>query len=145
MCVSRNTLCHLFLYIILTDNMSLDLAGPNNTLLRCTVNVTSNPGFVLSILCDGQKTQSIGPDLGSHGMNLSYVSLSETVRVVGNDGKYECQLHLNKHLITSRSFEILVGNDLAPLIGKDFIQCNVIVLAKCETKQSYIDIIMINA
>lgn len=109
--------------------MSFDLAGPNSTQLMCAVNVSSHPGVVLSILCDGQKNKSINSDPVSHGMNLSYVSLSETVRVEGNDGKCECRLHLNNHLITSRSFENLVGKDLAPLTGKDFIPCNIAVLA----------------
>lgn len=114
--------------------MSLEPVGPNNTLLRCAVNVTSHPGFVLSILCDGQKTQSTGSDLGSDGTNLTYVTLSETVREEGDDGKYECLLHLNKHLITSRSFEKLVGKDTdrsthTPLTGEDFIQRIIAVLA----------------
>lgn len=127
--MSHKTFCLVFLSILLTDNVSLDLAGPNNTLLRCTVNVTSHPGFVLSILCDGQKTKSIDSDPGSHGVNLPYVSLSETVRVEGDDGKYECRLHLNRHLVTNRSFESYVGKGAAPMTGKDFNQCNIAVLA----------------
>lgn len=121
MCVTHNTLCHLFLYIIPTDNMALNLTGPNSTLLRCTVNVTSHPGFALSILCDGQKTQSVESNPGGHGIKVPYVSLSETVRVEVDNGTCECRLHLNNNLITSRSFENLVEKDHAPLMGKHFI------------------------
>lgn len=137
MCLSHKTLCHLFVCIILADNLFLDLTGPNNTLLRCTVNVTSHPGFVLSILPNGQKPQGIGSHPGNHSTDLPCVSLSDTLRVEGYGGKYECQLHLNKHLIASRSFDSLMAKYFPPLTGKDFIHGNFIVLAKCQTKKCY--------
>lgn len=105
--------------LLIYDNLFLDLTAPNNTLLRCTVNVTSHPGFVLSILHNGQKPQSIGSDPGNHSTDLPYVSLSDTIRVEGYGGKYECQLHLNKHLITSRSFDSLMAKYSPPLTGEN--------------------------
>lgn len=105
--------------LLIYDKMFLDLTGTNNTMLRCTVNVTSHPSFVLSIVCNGQKPQRIGSDPGNYRGDLSYVSLTETVQVEGDDGRYECQLHLNKHLITSRSFDSLMGKKFPPLTGEN--------------------------
>lgn len=114
---------------LLTDNMAFNLSGLNDTLLRCTVNVSPDPGFVLSILHDGEKPQTVATAPGSHNADLPYVSLSETVCLRG-DGKYECQLHLNKHLITKRTFYYFPGNNLPPQPVKDSCRHICFALAK---------------
>lgn len=114
---------------LLPDNMAFNLTGLNDTLLRCTVSVSPDPGFVLSILHNGEKPQTDATAPGNHNADLPYVSLSETVRLRG-DGKYECQLHLNKHLVTKSTFHYFTGNNLPPQPVKDSCRHVCFALAK---------------
>ncbi|XP_030249865.1 uncharacterized protein LOC115567416 isoform X3 [Sparus aurata] len=85
------------------DTMTFNLSGHNNSLL-CEVNVTHDPGFVLTVFHDGYKLQT--GDSSASGDSYSYlpfVTLSEAVLLRSN-GTYECQLHLNEDLITASIF-----------------------------------------
>lgn len=93
--------------------MTVHLTGHNNSLLRCEVNVTWDPGFVLSVLYDGCKLQPVdSAPLRDTGAALPYVTLSETVSL-RSEGEYECQLHLNEQLITKSIFNYQPGNNLS--------------------------------
>ncbi|XP_070822851.1 uncharacterized protein [Chaetodon trifascialis] len=89
--------------LMVYDAMTFNLTSHNDSLLWCEVNVTPDPGFVLSIFHDGHKPQSVDSAPRDNGTALPYVTLSESVSVK-SEGKYECQLHLNKDLITKSIF-----------------------------------------
>ncbi|XP_034467739.1 uncharacterized protein LOC117777218 isoform X1 [Hippoglossus hippoglossus] len=89
------------------DAMTFNLAAPNDSLLHCEINVTREPGFVLSIDHNGHKTQSVDSAPGVPVVARPYVTLSETISLRGG-GKYECQLHLNKDLITKSILHLLL-------------------------------------
>ncbi|XP_060937949.1 uncharacterized protein LOC133014700 [Limanda limanda] len=91
------------------DAMTFNLTAHNDSLLRCEINVTQDSGFVLSIVKNGSKTQSVDSAPGVPAVARPYVTLSVTISLRGG-GKYECQLHLNKDLITKSIFH-LPGND----------------------------------
>ncbi|XP_068180529.1 uncharacterized protein [Antennarius striatus] len=84
--------------LLVYDNMIFSLSGHNDSLLRCEVNVTRDPGFVLFIFHDGHKVQT--SNSAPEATALPYITLSETMSLRGK-GKYECQLHLNDNLITN--------------------------------------------
>ncbi|XP_030249864.1 uncharacterized protein LOC115567416 isoform X2 [Sparus aurata] len=89
--------------LVVHDTMTFNLSGHNNSLL-CEVNVTHDPGFVLTVFHDGYKLQT--GDSSASGDSYSYlpfVTLSEAVLLRSN-GTYECQLHLNEDLITASIF-----------------------------------------
>lgn len=91
---------HLF-----SDTVIFDLVTHNRSLLSCQVNVSADPGFVLSILYNGHKIRSGKPECWEMGCNLSVTIL------LTHGGKYECRLYLNKNLITKMvSDYILHGN-----------------------------------
>ncbi|XP_031723382.1 uncharacterized protein LOC116394439 [Anarrhichthys ocellatus] len=75
----------------------------NDSLLWCEVNVTPDPGFVLSIFHNGCKLQPADCAPGAVGAALPYVTLSKTVPL-RSKGRYECQLHQNGDLITKSIF-----------------------------------------
>ncbi|XP_068592543.1 uncharacterized protein [Cebidichthys violaceus] len=85
------------------DTMIFNLTAHNDSLLWCKVNVTPDPGFVLSIFHNGCKPQSADSAPGDAGAALPYVTLSQTVPL-RSEGEYECQLHLNGDLITKSVF-----------------------------------------
>ncbi|XP_078108443.1 protein borderless-like [Sander vitreus] len=89
--------------LMVYDTMILNLTGHNDSLLECKVNVTWDPGFVLSIFHDGCKLQPVDTAPGDADAALPYVTLSETVSL-RSKGEYECQLHLNKELVTKSIF-----------------------------------------
>ncbi|XP_035494539.2 uncharacterized protein LOC118313266 isoform X2 [Scophthalmus maximus] len=84
--------------LMIYDAMTFNLPEHNDSLLRCEVNVTRGPGFVLSILRDGRKPQTVDSAPGTAVTLLTHVTLSETVLLRGG-GEYECQLHLNEDLV----------------------------------------------
>lgn len=121
------------------DTMTFNLSGHNNSLL-CEVNVTHDPGFVLTVFHDGYKLQT--GDSSASGDSYSYlpfVTLSEAVLLRSN-GTYECQLHLNEDLITASIFHYHPpGNDLLPDLILFFMHAhNTVVLIaegrKLDTK-----------
>ncbi|XP_056261958.1 uncharacterized protein LOC130187967 [Pseudoliparis swirei] len=85
------------------DTVTFDLAAHNGSLLRCEVNVTPDPGFRLSISHNGSELQTADSEPGDARAAPHYVTLSETVPLRG-EGEYECQLHLNRDLITKSVF-----------------------------------------
>ncbi|XP_041798854.1 uncharacterized protein LOC121610688 [Chelmon rostratus] len=89
--------------LMVYDTMMFNLIGHNASLLSCEVNVTRDPGFVLSLLHDGHKPQSVDSAAGDYVTALPYVTLTQNISVWG-EGKYECQLHLNEDLITKSTF-----------------------------------------
>jgi len=96
----------------LSDTVTFDLAAHNGSLLRCEVNVTPDPGFRLSISHNGSELQTADSEPGDARAAPHYVTLSETVPLRG-EGEYECQLHLNRDLITKSVFYHLPGNNLS--------------------------------
>ncbi|XP_029307847.1 uncharacterized protein LOC115021492 isoform X2 [Cottoperca gobio] len=89
--------------LMVYDTMTFNPTGHNDSLLSCEVNVTRDPGLVLSIFHDGFKLQPVGSAPGKGGTALPFVTLSETVSP-RSKGEYECQLHLNKDLLTKSIF-----------------------------------------
>lgn len=89
--------------LMIYDTPIFTLTGHNNTMLQCEVNVTSEPGFVLSIFTDGHKSQTVNSSSRNHSAALPYITLSETILWRSTE-KYECQLHLNEDLITKSTF-----------------------------------------
>ncbi|XP_034384931.1 uncharacterized protein LOC117728233 isoform X2 [Cyclopterus lumpus] len=85
------------------DTMVFNLTAHNDSLLWCQVNMTPDPGFVLSISHNGRKLQPADSAPGDAGAALPYVTLSETIPLK-SEGEYECQLHLNRDLITKNIF-----------------------------------------
>ncbi len=85
------------------DTLIFKLTAHNDSLLRCEVNVTPVPGFVLSIHLDGRRLPTVDSALGDYNTSLLYIILSETVSM-RNEGTYECQLHLNEDLISKSIF-----------------------------------------
>lgn len=106
---------HLYFCLrLFSDTMILNLTGHNDSLLGCKVNVTWDPGFVLSIFHDGCKLQPVDTAPGDADAALPYVTLSETISL-RSKGEYECQLHLNKDLVTKSIFNYHApGNNLPP-------------------------------
>ncbi|XP_040899392.1 uncharacterized protein LOC121185402 isoform X2 [Toxotes jaculatrix] len=88
------------------DTMIFNLTNNNESLLRCEVNVTREPGFVLSISHNGNKLQTVDLVPGDDVAALPYVTLSQTISLQSG-GKYECQLHLNDDIITKNIFNYL--------------------------------------
>ncbi|XP_036930421.1 uncharacterized protein LOC119006140 isoform X1 [Acanthopagrus latus] len=91
--------------LVVHDTMTFNLSGHNDSLLRCEVNVTHNPGFVLTIFHDGYKLETGDSSAsGDSNSSLHFVTLSEAV-LLSSDGTYECQLHLNEDLVTTSIFD----------------------------------------
>lgn len=87
------------------DTVIFSLTSHNDSLLRCEVNVTRDPGFALSIFHDGCKLQPVDSAPGDAGAAaLLFVTLSETISVQSK-GEYECRLQLNGDLITKSIFQ----------------------------------------
>lgn len=99
---------HLF-----SDTMIFDLVAHNSSLLSCQVNVSAHPGFVLSILHNGDKIHTVKSGCWESACNLaSEIMLCANISLTLG-GKYECQLHLMQHLITEKVFTwILPGNSI---------------------------------
>ncbi|XP_054478204.1 uncharacterized protein LOC129110079 [Anoplopoma fimbria] len=85
------------------DTMIFNLTTHNDSLLWCEVNVTPDPGFVLSIFHNGCTLQPPEHAPRDAGAGLPYVTLSKNIRL-RSEGVYECQLQLNGELITKRIF-----------------------------------------
>ncbi|KAM7421375.1 hypothetical protein PAMA_015489 [Pampus argenteus] len=85
--------------LIVYDTMLFNLIGHNDSQLQCKINVTRDPRMVLSIIHNGCKVQTAEKAVTA----LPYVTLSETISLK-DGGKYECQLHLDKNLITKSTF-----------------------------------------
>lgn len=97
---------------LFSDTMIFNTTGHNDSQLRCEVNVTRDPAFVLSIFHDGAKLQTVGCAPRDADAALPHVTLSETISL-SSGGKYECQLHLNGDLITKSVFHYhSLGNNL---------------------------------
>ncbi|XP_040899391.1 uncharacterized protein LOC121185402 isoform X1 [Toxotes jaculatrix] len=92
--------------LMIYDTMIFNLTNNNESLLRCEVNVTREPGFVLSISHNGNKLQTVDLVPGDDVAALPYVTLSQTISLQSG-GKYECQLHLNDDIITKNIFNYL--------------------------------------
>lgn len=91
--------------------MTFDLTAHNDSLLHCQVNVTQHPGLALSICHGGDEIQTLDSAPVSRAGARHYVTFSDTISVRWGE-KYECQLYLNKHLITKRGFDFVVpGNN----------------------------------
>lgn len=104
-----NMLCISF-----PDTMTFNLTGHNDSQLCCLVKVTPDPGLALSIFHDGVKAQSNESATGDRVAATPYVTLSETISLRGAR-EYECQLYLNKHLITKSVFHYHpTGNTIPP-------------------------------
>ncbi|KAE8289093.1 hypothetical protein D5F01_LYC12973 [Larimichthys crocea] len=89
--------------LMVYDTMIFNLTGHNSTLISCEVNVTRDPRFVLSISHDAYKPQTTESAQGNVAPDLLYITLSTTI-FLRRKGKYECQLHLNKVLMTKSIF-----------------------------------------
>lgn len=103
-CILTNTV-HL-----LSDTMFFDLVAPNSSLLSCQVNVSAHPGFVMSILHNGEKIHTVKSGCNVRECNLAAhrpLTLSVTISLTLGE-KYKCQLHLMQYLITEKN--ILPGN-----------------------------------
>ncbi|KAM7383073.1 hypothetical protein PAMP_002755 [Pampus punctatissimus] len=85
--------------LIVYDTMLFNLTSRNDSQLECKVNVTRDPRMVLSIIHNECKVQTVKDAVTA----LPYITLSETISLKGG-GKYECQLHLDKNLITKSIF-----------------------------------------
>ena len=107
-CTHRCILLH-----VISDTMSFNPISHNDSLLRCEVNVSREPGLVLSVFRDGCESKRVRSAPGdAAAVDRPYVTLSETVPLRGG-GRYECQLHLNKDLITESIFHHpALGNNL---------------------------------
>nr|XP_046256852.1 uncharacterized protein LOC124065467 isoform X2 [Scatophagus argus] len=88
---------------LLTVYDTMIFARHNDSLLCCSVNVTRDAEFVLSIYHGGSKLQSVDSFSGDFSAALPYVTLSETISL-RSGGNYECQLHLNEELVTKSNF-----------------------------------------
>ena len=133
-CVSVSSNASWVCVRLFPDVMTFNLSGHNDSLLRCEVNVTHDPGFVLAIFHNGYKLHA--GDSSASGDSFSYlpfVTLSEAVLLRSN-GTYECQLHLNEDLITASILRYhLPGNDLLPDLILFFKHAhNTIVLKQVE-------------
>lgn len=99
---------------LFSDTMTFNRTGHNDSQLRCEVNVTQDPAFVLFIFHDGRKLQTVDSAPGDAVTALPYVTLSEAISL-SSGGKYECQLHLNGDLTTKSIFHYHPpGNNLPP-------------------------------
>lgn len=85
-----------------SDTMSFNQTGHNDSQLKCEVNVSKGPRVVLSIVHNGDN-QSVDFAPGALVEALPYITLSVNSSL-RSGGKYECQLHLNQHLITKSVF-----------------------------------------
>ncbi|GAA6220456.1 uncharacterized protein LOC108899596 isoform X2 [Lates japonicus] len=99
--------------VMVYDTMTFGLTSHNDSLLQCEVNVTQEPGLVLSIFHNECKPQTVDSASGDTDAGLPYVTLSETIPLRGG-GKYECQLHLNEDLIVKSIYHYP-----PPVAGKD--------------------------
>lgn len=99
---------------LLSDTMIFDLVTHNSSLLSCQVNVSAHPGFVMSILHNGEKIHTVKSGCWEWACNLAAhlpVMLSVTISLTLG-GKYKCQMHLMQYLITEKvSTYILPGNN----------------------------------
>lgn len=87
---------------LISDTMTFNLTGHNNSVLRCEVNVSQQPGYVLSILHNGCNLEAVSSISGDGEAAQPFITLSKNISLRGR-GEYECQLHLDKDLITNRS------------------------------------------
>ncbi|XP_076004694.1 uncharacterized protein LOC142999142 [Genypterus blacodes] len=85
--------------LLVYDTMFFNTTSNNSNLLQCAVNVSWDPAFVLSILQGGLNLKIQKPA----EQTLPYVTLSESVTPNCSE-EYECQLHLNAELITTKIF-----------------------------------------
>lgn len=88
--------------VCFTDAMSFNQTGLKDSQLKCEVNVSKDPRVVLSIVHNGDN-QSADFAPGAFMEALPYITLSANSSL-RSGGKYECQLHLNQHLITKSVF-----------------------------------------
>ncbi|XP_071376456.1 uncharacterized protein [Centroberyx affinis] len=86
--------------LMVYDTMFFSTAE-NDTQLHCAVNVSWDPGFVLSV-SRGGFNQSCVSAPRENVPALPYVTLSGTFPL-GSRGGYDCQLHLNGTQITKKS------------------------------------------
>ncbi|XP_049438693.1 uncharacterized protein LOC125892647 isoform X2 [Epinephelus fuscoguttatus] len=89
--------------LLVYETMMFNLTSHNDSLLSCEVNVTRDAGLLLSISHNGCKLQPVDSAPGDAGAALPFTTLSETVSL-RSKGEYECQLQLNKDLITKSIF-----------------------------------------
>ncbi|KAK5862012.1 hypothetical protein PBY51_017445 [Eleginops maclovinus] len=90
--------------LMVYDTIIFNPTSHNDSLLHCRVNVTRSKGFALSIVQDGIKLQPVGFAPDDADAALPFISLYETVPL-RRKGEYECQLHLNKDLVTKSIFD----------------------------------------
>ncbi|KAG7216809.1 hypothetical protein INR49_001463 [Caranx melampygus] len=88
--------------LVVYDTMTFNLTGHNNSLLRCEVNVSQLPGYVLSIFHNGCNLEADNSISGDAEAAQPFITLSKNISLRGR-GEYECRLHLDKDLITSHS------------------------------------------
>ncbi|XP_026226123.1 uncharacterized protein LOC113169156 [Anabas testudineus] len=89
--------------LMVYDNIIINLTNHNDSRLQCEVNVSGEPGFVLSIIHNECKLPTVGSGQRDAVTTQPYVTLSESVSLMGV-GKYECQLHLKDRLVTKSIF-----------------------------------------
>ncbi|XP_047453655.1 uncharacterized protein LOC125015758 [Mugil cephalus] len=81
----------------------------NESLLRCEATVTRGVGFALAVFHQGCRLETV--DSAPGASSGTFVTLSETFSLRGG-GKYECQLRLNRDVITRSIFHSnLPGDD----------------------------------
>ncbi|KAM4600543.1 uncharacterized protein ACJ7VT_020478 [Polymixia lowei] len=84
------------------DSMFFNTTVDDDSQLRCAVNVSSDPGFVLSVYGGLNKTLDSVP---GDQCSRPYVQLSRTIPLKnGQGGQYQCQLHLNGTLVHTKIF-----------------------------------------
>ncbi|XP_014915880.1 neuroglian-like isoform X1 [Poecilia latipinna] len=87
--------------LIVHDTMTFNLSSHHDSLLRCEVTVSQDPGLTLTLTRNGCVVQSSAPS--ERRAANGTITLSATVHLSGN-GQYGCQLRLQDVLITSSSF-----------------------------------------
>ncbi|KAM8871287.1 uncharacterized protein AB9W97_017681 isoform 2-T2 [Spinachia spinachia] len=90
-----------FLYVY--DTLIFNSTAHNVSLLRCEVNVTHDPRFVLSISQNGYRPRPNDSARGDAAEAPPFVTLSVTVPL-SIHGENVCELHLNWDLITKSIF-----------------------------------------
>ncbi|XP_027869407.1 uncharacterized protein LOC114142360 isoform X2 [Xiphophorus couchianus] len=87
--------------LIVHDAMTFDLCSRHDSLLRCEVTVSHDPGLTLTLSRNDCVVQSSAPS--ERRAANGTVTLAATVPLTGN-GQYGCQLKLHDVLITSSNF-----------------------------------------
>ncbi|XP_056900829.1 uncharacterized protein LOC130532298 isoform X1 [Takifugu flavidus] len=121
--------------LIIHDTVIFDVVTHNRSLLSCQVNVSADPGFVLSILYNGHKICSGKPECWERGCNLApqlHVLLSVTISLT-HGGKYECQLHFNKTLLTKMVSDYIMHEQDVEIFPEPWLYYGGFLTTHCVT------------